>query len=149
MATIVELKCQNCENKENLPVKTYDPWTPGHPDKRVPLCDKCGEANPKAVLDATIADIRAEETEQKEPIEDKIVTPKSKVPKASENKAKDVETKPVDRVDIENKIKQHEEDLNKLLQKRQELRAQHEQVVTMIDAKKGAVAGLRDLLGND
>ncbi len=91
-----------------------------------------------------------------EPIQETIVTPKSKVPKASENLAKDVETKPIGREDIESKIKSHEKDIDTLQDKRKELveqanvlRNQINQVSGIITQKIGAVAGLRDLLGND
>jgi len=83
-----------------------------------------------------------------EPIEENIVTGKSvKRPKASQNLAKDAETKPIDRADVEKKIERQEKDLDTLLKKRQELQGQLDQVVMLIGIKKGAVAALRDLLG--
>jgi len=165
-----QLKCDRCDSDK--PALIYDPRTPGHPNKRVNLCDECAVKDNKAVLvggpgvppevtkdyEATIGpepildDVNEIETIKFEPktpeaIEERIVTPKSKL-KSSENLAENVETKPIDRVDIENKIKKHEKDLDTLLAKRREIQGQLEQVSAVIAVTKGAVAGLRDLLGN-
>lgn len=68
--------------------------------------------------------------------------------KATENLAKDTETKPIDRVDIEKKIKAQETDIDKLRQKGRELQGQLTQLEQAIIAKMGAVAAMKDLLGN-
>jgi hypothetical protein len=158
--TAMTLKCDRCETTEMA--REYDPRTPGYPHKRVNLCDKCGERDPKAVLIADqqggIAPVIA--TPKNAPERNEIETikfpqtpvavvdnPKSKRPKASENKAKDVETKPIDRVDIEKKIEEQEKDLDTLLRKRQTFQQNINQLSDMIMAKRGAVAQMRELLG--
>jgi len=134
MTTEVQLKCERCET--DAPAKVYNPSIAGQPDKRIALCDECATKDPKVVLDKSGI---PEET---------IVTSKSKSPKASKNKAKDVETKPIDRVDIRNKIDAQEKDVDKLLGQRVKLQQQLTQLQEIIVAKRGAIAGLRDLLGD-
>lgn len=60
-------KCQTCENKDNKPVKIYNPRTAGHPYKRVNLCDDCA-ANPTtypgAVLDEVVSAPPKEKSEE-------------------------------------------------------------------------------------
>jgi hypothetical protein len=149
------IKCERCESDE--PAQVYDPRTPGHPHKRVSLCDECAKKDPKVVLVTTakegtkIATPKdASELPDTEKVSEMVAAPASnpKRPKASQNKAKDVETKPVDRVDIQNKIAEQEKDIDNLLKSRQEVQQNLFKLNDIIIAKRGAVAGLRDLLGD-
>jgi len=172
-----QLKCERCESPE--PASTYDPRTPGHPHKRVNLCDVCAGKDDKAVLvgeptpevpplegdrlDNAIAEVKAEDENEIEtieftpqppkPIEENIVTPRSKRPKATENLAKDVETKPelppnpIDRETIEKQLKEDEEAHDKLIESRERLLSQLTTVNQQILARRGAIARMRELLG--
>ena len=68
--------------------------------------------------------------------------------KATENTAQTVETKPIDRVDVEKKIKAQENDIEELRKSGRKLQNQLSQIEQAVVAKMGAVAGLKDLLGN-
>lgn len=68
--------------------------------------------------------------------------------KATENLAKDTETKPIDRVDIQKKIDAQEKDVAELRKKGRELQGQVGQIEQIIVAKMGAIAAMKDLLGN-
>lgn len=118
--------CEKC-GKEG-PTNLYKPDPTGKPDVTERWCDDC-------VLGGS------EETEGKEKM--------AKKPKAKQNKAEDVETKPIDRVDIEKKIEGQEKDIDTLVGKRKGITQQLTQMNDMIMAKRGAVAGLRDLLCDD
>lgn len=78
--------------------------------------------------------------------------------KATENTAEKIETKPIDRVDIEKRIARQEKEIDELCKAEQKLqndiratndkwRTQLQQFEQAITAKRGAVAGLKDLLG--
>jgi hypothetical protein len=80
--------------------------------------------------------------------------PGGKKPKASQNKAKDVETKPIARVDVENELKAQQRDIDELAKSGQRLQQQlnrTQQQLTQLNetiiAKTGAVAVLEKTLG--
>lgn len=167
-------KCSRCESGK--PAKTYDPRTPGHLDKTVDLCDDCAAKDPKVVLldnevpkiepavptpanepeKPDIIEFATEEHGPKIPDPISIPTPKS-VPPTVPVEEKPVSTEPIARQEIRDKLAKHEEQLNQLLESRQRILAQIpqkslaqlNQVNTLMDVKKVAIAALRDILGNE
>lgn len=67
--------------------------------------------------------------------------------RATNNTAPNVETKPINRVDIENKIAGFSADIEKLVAQHNKLAAQIAQTKSIIEAKRGAIAGLESVLG--
>jgi len=174
---MAELKknCQRCESSEEA--KEYDPRTPGHPHKRIYLCKECGDADPKAVpidnvvptIDPAVPSEDSEfETQTKdevfateehgpatpEPIS--IPTPKDAPPEEPQGENtnprpvdKPVSTEPIERQIIRDKLAKQEGDFSKLIESRQAIVAKLTQVNSLIEIKKGAIAALRDALGNE
>ena len=156
-------KCQRCESKE--PAKQYDPRSAGHPDKRVNLCDKCADADPKAVLNPPI-DVPAIEPsvpEAENTVETIKFTPESGGPSITTPKnapPPDPAPEPINtegtipRSEIVGELQRREADIVKLAESHQTLLAQQRTITAKISdtlktvaIQQGAAAQLRKTLG--
>jgi hypothetical protein len=153
-------KCDNCGSSEH-PVSIYNPNTPGHPTKRKLMCDKCAtEAVPKPtfieLLTAPISvpenvpDIAPAVPEPQSDTDTKEFGPKLQelnvVPPEPTTPVQDLGPVPPDA--IRQKITAQEKDIDALMGQEQKLQGQLAQLRNIIMAKRGAVAQLRELLGN-
>ena len=157
-------------------VNLYRPNAGKHPTKTVLLCLGCAGKDPNAipmkgpqVAPATQEAPAGPGTPTNEPqpqdTEPKITEFKpvpaaplqtSQAPQPAEtdkkihvanNKAANVETKPISRVDIENRIAGFSADIEKLATQGNKLSGQLTQIKSIIEAKRGAIAGLESVLG--
>ena len=155
--------CNLC-GSEKPPINTMNPNTPGVPTKRVDLCAACVAKNPEAtfvsgpgiappqapesvppITPAVPGDPSVVETKEHGPkIQDLNVEPPA--PPATPEPPKGLG--PVPEGVLRQKLAKHEQDHNQLLGKRQQLQAQLAQINEVIQVTRGAIAQLRDLLGN-
>jgi hypothetical protein len=143
-------KCDRCGGG---PTNLYNPNTPGFPTKRVNMCDKCAtEASPKPTL-VEAAGKPASVDEKVPDIAPAVPEPDIKTSKAEfAPKVTDVPVVSaggqVDVQAVKQKITAQEKDVDRLLVNRQKLQDQFTEITNMIIAKRGAIAGLRDLIKN-
>lgn len=165
------LKCERCESDK--PAKVYDPRTPGHPNKRVNLCDDCAAKDPKVicmspeVVPTPVIDPAIPEEKEPDIVEFGPATQPIPEPAQSIPTPKNAPSKPTK----EQAIPVHESDLQKLYASKQEILKQLtevnreikqrgiEQIVEkarslptqlencerLILRKQGAVAGLKGI----
>lgn len=154
-------KCERCGE---VPTKVYNPSTPGFPTKRISLCDKCAAKDDKAILVAGLAstpdvsetvpdiapavpgDDNVVETKEfgPKPAEPNVAPPEPKVPTPETHK----DLGPVPPDVLKQKLAQQEKDHDTLVGQRQQLQDKLAQINSVIMVKRGAIAQLRDLLGN-
>lgn len=152
-------KCERCGG---VPTKVYNPNTPGFPAKRINLCDECAAKDDKAILVAGL-DVAAKEAGNVPviapavPDDDNVVETKEFGPKVAEldvapPDAKEPEAPkdlgPVPPEIIKQKLTAQEKDHDALVGQRQQLQDKLAQINSVIMVKRGAIAQLRDLLGN-
>lgn len=168
-------KCERCGSTEQ-PINTCNPNTSGYPTKRVDLCSTCIAEDPKVTFVSgpgfvppptpeRVPDIApvvpvdpnvVETTEFGPKLQEPIVEPQTPAGKLT---GKDPEPPtdlgPVPPDVLRQKLAKHEDDHNKLMENRKNIlgginKAQEQlaQLNAVIQAKRGAIAQLRDLLGN-
>ncbi len=154
-------KCQRC-GSEQQPINVFNPNTPGVPTKRVDLCATCTARDPQVTfVSGPGIGIGAPDAENVPDITPAVPLPatdgqiKEFGPKVPELTVPPVDGKPAISVTghianqtVEQKIAAQEKDIDTLIGKRRQMQAQLNEITNMIIAKRGAVAGLRDLLGN-
>lgn len=165
--------CSRCGKAAVL--TTYKPNLGKHPGKTVDVCEPCASADPKLLRDVAVEVpaiepavpkseagkvVPFEETKvfngtRPEPI--KINTPHDAPPVEPQPEAEPepekeevpVSTEPVSRDDIRKQLAEHEQAHNKLVESRARLQNQFQQVNALINTRRGAIATLRGLLGNE
>jgi hypothetical protein len=168
--------CKRC-GSEKQPINVFNPNTPGHPTKRVALCATCAANDDKVtfvsgpgiecVPDHAVPSQATENVPGIDPAvpdEDNVVETKEFGPKlqdlnvespvkintpvseATPEPPKDLGPVPPDV--LKQKLATQEKDHDTLVGKRQQLQEQLTQINNVIMVKRGAIAQLRDLLGN-
>ena len=156
-------KCENCgvAPEPGKPVNVYNPNTPGHPTKRVAMCPLCAAKEPKATLVSgveKVPDIAPAVPDDDNVVESKefgpktpelIITPKSDVPPTPDAPPEPLkDLGPVPPEVLKQKLAVQEKDHDALVGQRQQLQDKLAQINSVIMVKRGAIAQLRDLLGN-
>lgn len=149
--------CERCgaASEPGKPVNIYNPNTSGYPTKRVALCPACAKKDPKATL-VRLSDSPASEDvpdiAPAVPDDPNVVETTEFAPKVPElNVATPAplgDLGPVPPEVIKQKLAVQEKDHDTLMGRRQKLQAQLTQVAELLMIKRGAIAQLRDLLGN-
>ena len=161
-----KLLCHRCESKK--PAKVYDPRTPGHPHKRINLCDECAARDPKAVLaDDSVPSIDPAVPKEPEPATyttETVPTPQNHVIPITNvmtkpEKSEESMPESISRESVNEQIAVHKKDLAKLEESRQAILAEGKannerareistkmtNVEQMILVKRGAIASLTAL----
>lgn len=149
--------CERCGSTKE-PINIFNPNTSGYPTKRIALCAKCAAADSKVtfVSGPGIAPpqeaVDVPDIAPAVPNDPNVVETKEFGPKPQESSVAPPEpigdVGPVPPEVLKQKLAKHEKDHNELVGKRQQLQGQLAQIGDIIQVKRGAIAQLRDLLGN-
>ena len=147
--------CAECANADPnaIPVEgAKPPWPPaeagitgGKPQVGEPVPTPAADEVETIKFDpVALAPLKTSEPQTEAP--QQHVKPDNKI-RSGDNKAEDVETNPIDRASIENKINVYTHDVELLNDQGKKLTAKLNQIAEIIKAKRGAIAGLGSLLG--
>ena len=146
-------KCERC-GKEG-PVNTYNPNTPGYPTKKVNLCDECAAKDSKAIFIGSPTSDKAVDVPNIAPAvpgDPNAVETIEFGPKTTELNVAPVapvqDLGPVPPDALRQRLAAQEKDHDALIGQRTKMQGKLNEISNIIMAKRGAIATLRDLLGN-